>query len=129
MTITEKTGGLVEISTDAAHILHRIGSEDYTEVRRVTVRREDAGQWEEMPMGDIPPYTEAEYNSKVTELIRLRYSMDDEFALINNVMANATKKRQDEYAAYQEYRVECKARAKEILSDKSQALTYEENKP
>lgn len=116
MTTTEKKNNLVEISTDESHILHRIGFEEYQELRRATIAAADLANWEEIAVSDIPPYTEAEYKAKVTELIRERYSADDEFALINNVMANITEKRQSEYAAYQEFREECKRRAKEILT-------------
>lgn len=104
------------LDTDQEHILHRKGNEDFTPIRHTTVNPEDVDAWEEIAVVDIPPYTEAEYKAKVTELIRGRYSADDEFALINNVMAGVTEKRQSEYAAYQEFREECKRRAKEILT-------------
>ncbi len=115
MITTEKKNGIVEISTDQDHILHRIGSEDYPEIRKAMTTASDIHHWEEIPLADIPPYTEAEYGARVEELIRERYSVADEFALINNVMAGVTEKRQSEYAAYQEFREECKRRAKEML--------------
>lgn len=102
------------LDTDEAHILHRIGSDDYSPIRHTTVK--DPEQWKEIAVADIPPYTEAEYKAKVEELIRERYSASDEFALINNVMSGATEKRQSEYAEYQEYREECKQRAKEMVT-------------
>ena len=70
----------------------------------------------------MPPYTTAEYEAKVEELIRERYTVSQELALINNVMANVTEKRQSEYAAYQDYREECKRKAKEILTDKNEDI-------
>lgn len=104
------------LDTDADHILHRIGSDDYPEIRHTTVKPEDVEAWEEVALADIPPYSEAQYKAKVEELIRERYTASDEFALINNVMtSNPSEKRTSEYAAYQAYREECKARAKEIL--------------
>ncbi len=103
-----------ELSTDAAHILHKKGSEDYPEVRRLMTR--DADSYEEVAVKDIPPYTAKEYAEEVSRLIRERYSADDEFALINNVMAGVTDKRQSEYAAYTEYRDKCKVQAKINLS-------------
>ena len=102
------------LDTDADHILHKIGSDNYTPIRHTMTRDPEA--WEEVAIADIPPYTEAEYKAKVEELIREQYTVSDEFALINNVMAGVTEKRQNEYAAYQEYREECKRRAKEILT-------------
>lgn len=120
MIVTEKTNGLVEISTDADHILHRIADEEYSEIRRATIKAEAVTDWEEVEATTIPPYTAAEYGAKVTELIRERYSVDDEFALINNVLAGATEQRQAEYAAYQEYRAACKERAKTELSQREE---------
>lgn len=117
MTVTEKNGNLVSIDTDAGHILHRKGSGDYTQIRHITVPAGTAGDWEEIAVADIPPYTEDEYDAKVEELIRMRYSVSQEFALINNIMANATTKRQEEYDAYQEYRELCKRQAREMLGN------------
>lgn len=107
------------LDTDADHILHRVGSDDYTPIRHTTAKAPDA--WEEIAVGDIPPYNEAEYKATVEELIRERYTASDEFALINNVMGgNTTENRRSEYAEYQAYREECKQRAKEILSKKKE---------
>ncbi len=50
--------------------------------------------------------------ARVAALIRERYSPDDEFALINNMIDSPTEEHRDEYAAYQAYRAECKERAK-----------------
>ncbi len=109
------------LDTDADHILHRVGSDDYTPIRHTTAKDPDA--WEEIAVADIPPYNEAEYKATVEELIRERYTASDEFALINNVMANVTEKRQSEYAAYQAYREDCKVRARAILSDSKCDIT------
>lgn len=107
-----------QLDTDAGHILYKTGSGNYTPIRHITVKAADIDKWEEIAVADIPPYTEAEYEAKVEELIRERYTVSQEFALINNVMANVTEKRQAEYAAYQDYREECKRRAKEVLTQK-----------
>lgn len=104
------------LSTDADHILHKIGSDNYAPIHHAMVKPADVDLYEEIAVADIPPYTEEEYKAKVEELIREQYTASDEFALINNVMAGVTEKRQSEYAAYQEYREECKRRAKEILT-------------
>lgn len=122
MTTTEKTSGIVEISTDHDHILHRKGTDGYSRIRIATVPATDFNNWEEVALADIPPYTESQYEAKVEELIRTRYSISQEFALINNVMANVTEKRQNEYAAYQDYRDQCKRRAREILIEMSQTV-------
>ncbi len=116
MKITEKSNSFVEIATDAAHILHLIGSDDYPEIRRAMVKADDVENWEEVAVADLPPYNESEYKGKVTELIRQRYSADDEFALINNMMYGANEKRQSEYEAYQQFREQCKDMAKVELT-------------
>ena len=55
------------ISTESEHILHHKGSDDYTTIRKaITANPED---WEEIAIEDIPPYTNAQYAAKVSELI------------------------------------------------------------
>ena len=79
------------ISTDSEHILHRKGSDDYTTIRKaITANPED---WEEIAIEDIPPYTNAEYAAKVSELIHQKYSLDDEIALRANLEDDPTEKR------------------------------------
>lgn len=122
MNKVQKTNNLVEISTDAEHILHRIGSEDYTEIRKVMTSNPD--DWEEISVADIPPYTKTEYDSKVAELVREKYTADEEFALqrkmINAVMSSETisedgaaNKAIEEYQAYNTYVQGCKQKAKD----------------
>lgn len=106
------------LDTDKNHILHKIGSDDYTELRHATVK--DPSLWEEIAVEEIPPYTEAQYSAKVAELVHERYSLDDEIALINNMRdGDVTEKRRTEYAEYQQYRTECKVKAKELLLSNS----------
>lgn len=100
------------LDTDEDHILHRTESADYPEIRHTTVRDPDG--WEEIAVADIPPYTEAEYNAKVAELIHERYSADRETSLINNMLeVEPTEAHKTEYAEYQRFRAECKLRAKD----------------
>lgn len=124
MTTAEKTNGRVEISTDSAHILHRIGSDDYSPIRRASIPTKDLQNWEELAVADIPPYTKAEYDAKVAELVREKYTADEEFALqrkmLNAVMSPDTisadgsaSKALEEYQAYNTYVQECKQRAKD----------------
>lgn len=106
--------GTCIISTDTEHILHRIGSDDYSEIRRAMIKINDVDNWEEISLSDIPTYTTAEYNAKVAELIHERYDSDKEMSLINNMMeAEPTETHKAEYSAYQAYRAECKQRAKD----------------
>ena len=54
------------------------------------------------------------YPIYVSKFIHERYSADAETALINNYLAD-TEEYREQYAEYQAYRTECKARAKEEL--------------
>lgn len=71
---------------------------------------------------ELPPYTKAQYDEKVAELIRERYSASEEFALqrkmINATNADVpfsdseTNKAIEEYDTYNTFVEECKIRAK-----------------
>lgn len=64
--------------------------------------------WEEYTPEPSEEY-EPTYEEKVVNLIRERYSIDDEIAILRQ---KDTK--QDEYQAWYDFCEECKARAKEI---------------
>lgn len=53
------------------------------------------------------------YAELVTLFIRERYTQDSEFALINNYLADSETYGED-YRVYQEYKIECKERARQI---------------
>ena len=120
MIETDKENGFVELTvSDKANILHRVGSAEYPEIRRTTVRAEEASAWEEV---EQPAFTKAEYDAKVAELIRERYTADEEFALhrkmlnaafspsVASVESNAVM---TEYAEYNAFVEQCKAAAKD----------------
>lgn len=64
--------------------------------------------------------TVSQKNAKVAYPIRVRkyisqkYKVEDELAILNNYASDPSKYA-EEYAEYQAYRAECKARAKEEL--------------
>lgn len=101
--------GMWQLDTDQGHILHRVGSDDYTEIRHTVVKDPDA--WEEIAVADIPPYTKAEYKAKIVELIRQRYDQDDE----NGILRQRDTK-PDEFAEYDAYVEQCKAEARQSLA-------------
>ena len=108
------------ISTDSEHILHRKGSDDYATIRKaITANPED---WEEIAIEDIPPYTNAQYAAKVSELIHQKYSLDDEIALRANLEDDPTEKRKNEFAEYLAFRKQCKEEAKKILIEQNSNL-------
>ena len=113
------------ISTDSEHILHRKGSDDYATIRKaITANPED---WEEIAIEDIPPYTNAEYAAKVSELIHSRYSLDDEIALRANLEDDPTEKRTNEFAEYLAFRKQCKEEAKKLLTEEANKKKNSEN--
>lgn len=107
-TYKEKLG-MWQLDTDQGHILHKVGSDDYTEIRHTMVKDPDA--WEEIAVADIPPYTKAEYKAKIVELIRQRYDQDDE----NGILRQRDTK-PDEFAEYDAYVEQCKAEARQSLA-------------
>lgn len=114
MNTTQKTDNLVELCTDAEHILHRIGSEDYPTIRRIMVNATDAANYEEVSVADIPAYTKAEYDAEVERLIAERYSNGKEIEVNRE---HDTKPEQ--FAAYMAYIEECKAKAVANLTAKN----------
>lgn len=107
-TYKEKLG-MWQLDTDQGHILHRVGSDDYTEIRHATTKDPEA--WEEIAVADIPPYTKAEYKAKIVELIRRRYDQDDE----NGILRQRDSK-PGEFAEYDAYVEQCKAEARQSLA-------------
>ncbi len=112
------------LDTDERHILHRIGSDDYTPIRHTMVKPDDIDAYEEIAVEDIPPYTKAEYDAEVERLIALRYSHGKEIEI--NREHDTKPERFAEYLAYVD---ECKAKAKEILSEKESTEEEETVEP
>lgn len=93
-------------------ILHRIGSDSYSHIHHAVVPSADIDNWEEIAIADIPSYTQADYKAKVVELIRQRYSIDEEIAILRQRDAKP-----EEFAAYNTYAEECKAEARLIVKN------------
>ena len=105
------------VSTDNTHILHFKGSDSYNPIRKLTTANPE--DWEEIAIEDIPPYTNAQYAAKVSELIHQKYSLDDEIALYANLKDDPTEKRTNEFAEYLAFRKQCKEEAKKILIEET----------
>ena len=114
-----------ELTTDADHILHFKSSDSYSPIKRLTTANPE--DWEEIAIEDIPPYTNAEYAAKVSELIHQRYSLDDEIALRANLEDNPTEKRTNEFAEYLAFRKQCKEDAKKLLTEEANKKKNSEN--
>lgn len=93
--------------------IHRIGTDSYFK-RCMALPTDTEDMFEEVD--EIPKYTKAEYDAKVRELIKARYSVEDEIALINNSRLG-NERYNAEYEEYLAYRNECKLKAKEELSN------------
>ncbi len=120
---------MVELVCDADHIIHLAGSDDYTEMRRITLPPDEADRYEEIAVADIPPYTKAEYDAKVAGLIRERYTADEEDAIKSKLLyallhpeavtldetgdAGSTPKEVRQFEEFWAYRTECLAIAKD----------------
>lgn len=118
-----------ELSTDSNHILHRVNNKDYPKIRKVFVKVEDIINYEEIAILDIPVYTKVEYDNKVAQFVRERYSESEEFAIqrkMLNITLNPTlfsdvidstakAKVIEEYQAYNLYVEQCKAKAAKVL--------------
>lgn len=138
MIVTAKENNLVEISTDMAHTLARVGEPLMPNAifRRTTIRETDLDKWREVLIEDLPLYTEAEYSERVDQLIREQYSLSEELAirrkklnqLLNPISAQDEAVNND-YTLFNEFVEECKVRAKEQLSiEKISAETADASK-
>lgn len=107
-----------EIDSAEGYILHRIGSDDYTEIHHASVSADDLDNWEEIAVNAVPRYIKAQYDAEVERLIAERYSHGKEIEI--NREATARPERFAEYLAYIE---ECKRRAKELLTAMPDALS------
>lgn len=129
----------VEISCDTAHIIRRKGSDDATENRMTTVPSGTEDEWEEVVLADVLAAKEARereeaYKADVVTRIRVRYSSDDENAILRKMLAvtsmpmpaaegaelEAVEHRaQQVMAEFEEYNAfaeECKAEAKKAMT-------------
>lgn len=112
------------------YILHRIGSDDYTEIHHASVTADDLDSWEEIAVDAVPRYTKAQYRAQVVALIRERYDVDKEFEIqreMLDALLNPAPMGVDdtdagttdvvvEFNVYNDYVEECKLRAREMLA-------------
>lgn len=114
MKTKQLSSGRVEIWTDTDYVIRRKGDNNPTQIRRRRINAADIDQWEEVAVADMRPYSDEQYNAKVSELIHQRYDADKETSLINNMLEdNPTEEHIAEYREYQAFRAECKLRAKD----------------
>lgn len=118
MIYTRQIGNLTEISIDNGY-LHKKGTDVYVK-KCILLSSLTIDNYEEVE--SIPPYTKAEYDKKVAELVREKYSADEEFALQRKMMNTmlspttysgvSTSTIVGEYNDYNNFVEECKKKAK-----------------
>lgn len=118
MIQTKQIGSITEIYATNGY-LHKKGSDTYVK-RCILLPTLSIADYEEVE--SIPPYTKEEYDKKVAELVREKYSADEEFALqrkmMNTMLSPATYSGVntstivEEYNDYTNFVEECKEKAK-----------------
>lgn len=98
--------------------IHRIGSDTYA--KRILVTVEAISNYEEVTQK--PAYTKAEYDARVNDLIRQRYSESEEFAILRQRDIKPA-----EYSAYYAHCEECKELAKVELTKENQEKQERQN--
>lgn len=109
MEIVNITDNVVCISADEGCFLRRKGSVGNTNNRMLCVGADCIEQWEEVSLSNAGNCIDNErYEARVTELIRTRYSLSGELALLRQ---RDTKP--DEFADYYAFAEQCKATARD----------------
>lgn len=115
---TQISNGLVKLTAQEGFI-HKKGTETYAK-SIIMLPSDTLDMYEEV--AEKPAYTKEEYEAKVAELVRGRYSESEEFALqrkaINaafspSVLSAESDSALAEYAEYNAFVEECKQRAKD----------------
>lgn len=133
----ELRGGFVRLIARKGYVIRKIGSDPHSEITGITVKIADVDNYEEAPMADVPPYTEAERKAKTVELIRERYDANKEFEVqreLLNALLDPQAMTLDEtgedsgepeavraYREYNRYVEQCIARAPQaVIAEKRQ---------
>lgn len=103
-----------DVSSTLGHYVMRKGAR-FAEIHHLQALEGDTPD-NFVEVEEAPPFTEEEYKARVQQLIGLRYSTGDEIAIINNT-GDGNPEHETERARYMAYREECKALAKEELSN------------
>lgn len=127
----KQVGTINILSADEGMYIHRIDSEIYGS--KITMLPSDTlDMFEEVR--ELPKFTKSEYENKVKELIKEKYSVEEELAIqrkaFNTLLSPMTLSEDkaesvmDEYNEYNLFVEDCKVRAVEILNTKEDSETY-----
>lgn len=111
--------GLTKL-TATAGLIHKIGTDTYA-TSVIMLPSDTLDLYEEV--AEKPAYTKEEYDAKVAELVRERYTESEEFAIQRKAInaafspsvASVDNTAMQEYQAYNAYVEECKQKARSIL--------------
>ena len=110
-----KLGSLTKLTVDTG-LIHKIGTDTYAK-SIIMLPGDTLDMYEEV--SEKPVYTKEQYDEKVAELVREKYTASEEFAIqrkaINAAFSAASpdSSASEEYQAYNTYVLECKERAKD----------------
>ena len=93
-----------EVYSDSDKYVHRLGTESYFK-RSTLLPGDTVDKFEEVDA--IPEQPSFDYNEEVNSMIRQRYSLSEELAILRQ---RDTKP--EEFAVYNEYAEQCKAEVK-----------------
>ena len=91
-------------------MVHKFGTDLYFK-RAIAKSTDNVDMYEEVE--EMPKYTNKEYSDKVDELVREKYSISQELAILRQ-----RDEKVSEYEEYYRYAEECKVKAKEILNNR-----------
>ena len=100
-----------EVYSDSDKYVHRLGTESYFK-RSTLLPGDTVEKFEEVDA--IPEETGTSYNEEVNSMIRQRYSLSEELAILRQ---RDTKP--EEFAVYNEYAEECKSKVKAMMGVQS----------
>lgn len=99
-------------STEDKYI-HRLGTETYFK-RGMVLPNDEVEDFEEVD--ELPKFTKSEYDAKVAELVRSKYSDSEEFAIqrkyLNSLSGDKNSDAVKEYEEYNTFVEQCKEDAK-----------------
>lgn len=98
-----------EVYSDSGKFVHRLGTESYFK-RSTLLPGDTVGKFEEVD--EIPEETGTNYNEEVNSMIRQRYSLSEELAILRQ-----RDSKPDEFEAYNEYAEYCKVEVKRRMAE------------
>ena len=98
-----------EVYSDSDKFVHRLGTESYFK-RSTLLPGDTVDKFEEVD--EVPEETGTSYNEEVNNMIRQRYSLSEELAILRQRDTEP-----EEFAAYNEYAEYCKVEVKNRVNE------------